>query len=64
MLFKVSLRREGELVKDPKLPFLNRPVYEVELADVLARARPGDHLVIDPLDRSDWRAKRVIALGC
>lgn len=61
--FVVSLRRKGEIVEDPKRPFLNRPVQEVEIGDVLALAQPGDHLIIDPVDKADWRAKRVIELG-
>jgi beta-lactamase regulating signal transducer with metallopeptidase domain len=61
--FKVSLRREGALVAEPSPGILNRAVERIDLATVMALARVGDELIIDPVRPSDWRAKRIIRLG-
>jgi beta-lactamase regulating signal transducer with metallopeptidase domain len=60
--FRVSLRRDGKIVDDPKAALLNRALLEADLGKVLAFARPGDQLVVDPVDAGDWRAKRIIDL--
>ena len=62
--FTIALRREGQVLRDPSMAFVSRVLYQVELAEVLVHARPGDHLIIDPVDKNDWRAKRIVALGC
>lgn len=62
--FSVSLRRNGKVLDEPKSALLNRAVFEVDLGEILAFARVGDHLIIDPVTPSDWRAKRIIELGC
>ena len=61
--FSLSLRRGGKILRDPKVALLNRPVVEADLGAVLAIARAGDQLIIDPVDKSDWRAKRIVELG-
>lgn len=38
----------------------SQPLYEVDVARVLAIARVGDHLVVEPIYKSDWRGKRII----
>ena len=60
--FTVSLRRKGELLSR-RGSVLSRPLEAVDLADVLALARPGDQLIIDPVNARDWLAKRIVALG-
>jgi beta-lactamase regulating signal transducer with metallopeptidase domain len=65
--FRVSLRRDGKIVDEPKAALLKRALLEADLGKVLAFARPGDQLIVDPVDSSDWRAKRIIDIierGC
>jgi hypothetical protein len=61
--FTVSLRRNGEILSGPGSRSLNRRLEAVDLAEVLALARPGDQLILDPVSDRDWLAKRIIALG-
>ena len=61
--FSVSLRRDGKILDEPKSALLNRPVLEVDLGAILAFARLGDELIVDPVNRADWRAKRIIRFG-
>jgi hypothetical protein len=60
--FTVSLRRNGELLSR-RGSVLSRQLESVDLADVLALSRPGDQLIIDPVNARDWLAKRIVALG-
>lgn len=60
--FRVSLRRDGRLLSRPGSVALDQQVEAVDLADVLALARAGDHLIIDPVSGRDWLAKRIILL--
>ena len=60
--FTVSLRRNGELLSR-RGSVLSRQLESVDLGDVLALARPGDQLIIDPVNARDWLAKRIVALG-
>ena len=56
---RVYLRREGQIVNTCQ------PVAganEVDLADIMHRARHGDELVIEPTRKEDAMAKRVIRL--
>jgi bla regulator protein blaR1 len=62
--FAVSLRREGRLLDPAESPFPNRAVFSIDLGKVLSLARVGDELIIDPVNRGDWKAKRIITLGC
>lgn len=63
--FQVYLRRNGTIVclgkSDPK-----REVTAVEISEVLKHAKNGDHLIIAPARKSDWKAKRIILVfdGC
>jgi hypothetical protein len=65
--FTVQLHRNGSVLKRPELDFLNQELYEIEISEVLAYARHGDHLIINPTRLIDWKAKRIIRLsepGC
>ncbi len=62
--FRVSLRRDGKIVDEPKSGLLNRALFEADLGRILAFVRPGDQLIVAPIDGSDWRAQRIIDLGC
>lgn len=63
--FRVYLRRNGEVVcrglSDPK-----REVMSVEISEVMKQAKDGDHLIIVPASKSDWKAKRILLVfgGC
>lgn len=59
--FKIYLKHEGEVV-NKGLSSDTRELYEVEIAHVLALARFGDQLIIEPARESDMKAKRVINL--
>lgn len=59
--FRAYLRRNGKPVNGAK-PEVGCATSEVELADVLAYARIGDELVIEPTRKEDAVAKRVIRL--
>jgi hypothetical protein len=60
--FKIYLKHEGQVV-NKGLSSDSRELYEVEVAHVLALARFGDELVIEPAQKSDVKAKRVIKLA-
>ncbi|NBB19884.1 hypothetical protein GVN20_11030 [Runella sp. CRIBMP] len=60
--FKIYLKHEGQVV-NKGLSSDSRELYEVEVAHVLALARFGDELVIEPALKSDIKAKRVIKLA-
>ena len=65
--FTVQLRRKDSILKGPELNFLNQEFYEIEISEVLAFARHGDRLIINPTRQIDWKAKRIIKLsepGC
>ncbi|WP_428654409.1 hypothetical protein [Runella sp.] len=59
--FKIYLKHDGEVV-NKGLSSDSRELYEVEIAHILALARFGDQLIIEPTRESDVKAKRVINL--
>ena len=59
--FKIYLKHDGQVV-NKGLSSDTRELYEVEVAHILALARFGDELVIEPARESDAKAKRVINL--
>lgn len=60
--FKIYLKHEGQVI-NKGLSSDTRELYEVEIAHILALARFGDQLVIEPARESDAKAKRVINLN-
>ncbi len=64
--FCVSIRRNGEIVKDKKMSFLNKVLYKVNLADIFPFSKQGDVLIVNPARAADWKAKRLLKLlgGC
>jgi hypothetical protein len=64
--FYVSLRRNGKILTDKKMSFLNKALYKVNLSDIFPFSQQGDVLIINPVRREDWKAKRVLKLvgGC
>lgn len=57
--FRVYLRRDGAVVHNP---LYQNPVYDISFSVVLAMARPGDQLIIDPVEDEDYKAKRILRL--
>ncbi len=66
--FYVSIRRNGEIIADKKMSFLNKALYKIDLSDIFLFSKPGDMLIINPARSEDWRAKRILKLlgtnGC
>ncbi len=61
--FLIYLRRDGVILGQGK----NSPeVTKIELSEILMFAQPNDQLIIEPVQKKDWKAKRVITLtdGC
>lgn len=64
--FYVSIRRNGKIITDKKMSFLNKTLYKINLSDILSFGRDGDVLIINPVKAEDWKAKRLLKLlgGC
>ena len=65
--FQVYIRREGKVVEDKKMSFLNKTLLRIELSDIFSCCKNGDLLIIKPMRSEDWKAKRVLKLigpGC
>jgi len=56
ILFRVYLKRDGDIV-DNRVHRADQPVTEIDLKDVLAVARPGDWLIVEPI-RTDNHVPR------
>lgn len=63
--FMIYLRRDGAIIKQGKSD-INREVFEIEISEVLALAKNGDHLIIAPARKKDCKAKRILRVvgGC
>jgi hypothetical protein len=65
--FYVSIRRNGKILDAQEMPFLNKEIFEINLADIFAFSKQGDMLIIVPAKAEDWKAKRILKLfnkGC
>jgi len=60
--FYVSLRRNGQILELKDEDILNRVFHKIEISKILALAQPGDQLIIDPTQKEDWKAKRILKL--
>lgn len=60
--FTVRLRRDGKILESEGMDFLNREGYKIEISKVLAFGKPGDQLIINPANKEDWKAKRILKL--
>ena len=60
--FVVRLRRNGNIVETKNMDFLNKELYKIEISKVLAFGLPGDQLIINPANKVDWKAKRILKL--
>lgn len=57
--FRVHLRRNGKLLE---AGFSASETYKVELAGIMSVSRAGDLLIIDPVNKEDWKAKRILKI--
>ncbi|MEY4905417.1 MAG: hypothetical protein RLZZ292_3232 [Bacteroidota bacterium] len=64
--FSISIRRNGEILKDKKMSFLNKTLYKIDLSNIFPFTQPGDILIVNPVRKEDWKAKRLLKLlgGC
>lgn len=64
--FYVSIRRNGKVIENPKMPFCNKILYKVSLSDIFPFSQPDDVLIINPARAEDWQAKRILKIlgGC
>ncbi|MDF9800271.1 hypothetical protein OKW21_005534 [Catalinimonas alkaloidigena] len=60
--FKLYLRREGKLLERAQIGFAQDSKYEIEISQVLAHSLPGDQLIIDPVKKEHWKAKRILKI--
>jgi hypothetical protein len=65
--FYISIRRNGNMIEDKKMLFLNKPLYKVNVSDIFPHCKQGDMLIIKPVRAEDWQMKRILKLihdGC
>ena len=65
--FYISLRRDGKVVENKKMPFAHKQLDKINIEEVFKFAKEGDLLIIKPARAEDWRAKRILKLivnGC
>ena len=65
--FYVYLRRNGAILKLRGEEATKLQHIKVDISTVLKQAAPGDQLIIEPVNKEDWQAKRILKLlggGC
>jgi hypothetical protein len=64
--FYAYLRREGNRVFIPGYEKSDISQTKLDILEILRYAKPGDHLVIEPVNKADGPAKRILKLldGC
>jgi hypothetical protein len=60
--FYIRLRRSGEILEAKDDNILNKAFHKIEVSKIMALAQPGDQLIIDPVEKEDWSAKRILML--
>jgi hypothetical protein len=58
--FYLRLRRNGVLVP---LSCENVIFSKAEISNILKDAQDGDELIVEPVNKEDWPAKRIIKIG-
>ena len=56
--FRLYLRRNGVFIYEKKSS--NSKLTQVEVSEVLALSKVGDQIVINPTEKIDFKAKRII----
>jgi hypothetical protein len=67
ILFYISIRRNGNILEDKSMLFLNKALYKINLSKVFPFSQEGDLLIINPVEAKNWKAKRILKLiggGC
>jgi hypothetical protein len=60
--FHIYVRRNGTvIIKGGSNP--NLEVSSVDIETVMAQAKPEDQLVIEPVRKRDWKAKRILRIA-
>jgi hypothetical protein len=66
--FYVYLRRDGNKVVLPGNEKCSKGQDKIEISEILKHAKPGDELIIEPVNKEDGPAKRILKLlsagGC
>jgi hypothetical protein len=66
--FYISIRRNGKILDDKNMLFLNKPLYKINLSKIFPFSEEGDLLIINPVNSENWKAKRILKLigggGC
>jgi hypothetical protein len=55
--FRVYLRRNGVIVYEKKSA---SKLTQIEISEVLALSKTGDQIIINPIEKADYKAKRII----
>jgi len=63
--FLIYLRRDSVILGRGEA---GPEVYEIEIADILMFAQPGDHLIVTPAQKTNQKATRtikvIVKVGC
>ncbi|HEY8934968.1 MAG TPA: hypothetical protein VIM65_07090 [Cyclobacteriaceae bacterium] len=65
--FYIYLRRDGTVINLPGKEAKRPQHVKVDISTILKYAAPGDQLIIEPVNKEDWQAKRILKLlegGC
>jgi hypothetical protein len=60
--FYVYLRRNGTMIPLPGDNPLKQKHMSVDISTIMKLAQPGDHLIIEPVNKDDWQSKRILKL--
>lgn len=63
--FRIYLRRQGEIL-ETALSSTTQEHTQIEVHELLKQAKDGDQLIINPVRKRDFRAKRILTVrdGC
>jgi len=62
--FYIYLRRNGKMVTEDKMNFLNKPVSSIDISDVLSFSKAGDVLIVIPAAKPEGKTKITFNFGC
>lgn len=60
--FTVSLRRNGVIIYPSSVPLFDKQFYVVEISEIFKYAKVNDELIIRPLKKEHYKAKRILNL--
>lgn len=59
--FSLHLRRNGTLINAGQCK--GGTFLKVEISTILKSAQDGDELIVEPVNKEDWPAKRIVKIG-